>query len=438
MADLLSIASGVAGLAMLAESVAKKIISIMKDVKESKKEMQSLSREVLALLGVLKSVEVIVQTDGNEVASSPCGAIIIECSKTLDRIQQILEGCRIDHQSSNTGAANNSMNPTNHQATTRPWNTLRNGVRWNLKKDTVEKLQADVEKHKSALSLAISQESWSSLLALLKKQDEHAQQIQDIKAQLRAAEIEKVTRRLKKEQRTALKEFCTIDPDTFLRKHLAARHQGTGTWFLESIQFQQFLSDQNSKLWLYGIPGAGKSVMSSIVIDHVNKAWTPGTATAFFFCDYGNKDTQILYNILGSIAKQLAIQNTQALSDMVDFHENNGIPADHDRDEEPLLNLIRDMSSHFTSAVVIIDGLDECFHDRSRVVDGVARLSSSGGSLKTLFTSRDESDIRDCLKGFQEVVASELGSRLKALPSDLKDEILRDLVDLSTTLARKS
>lgn len=437
MADPLSIASGIAGLAMLTKDVAKKIKSVMDAVKESQNEIQGLYKEVVSLFAILSSVSLIVeQLDDAEKENSPRGTIILECNQTLDRIRQLLDECHTDHQGSTTSTPNG-------RPSLRQWAAGKQGLRWFLKKETIEKLRADVERHKATLSLAVSQDSLTAVLELLMKQDETTRQIQEINSQLRSTEIDKAKRRLEKEQAKILSQFSKVEPESFLRTHLAARQQGTGTWFLDSAEYKQFLSGENSKLWLSGIPGAGKSVLSATIIEHVNTSWTPSVATAFFFCSYGNTKTQNLSSILGSIAKQLALQNTHALQGMVDFYRDRGDLGTFEPEEEDLLDLIRTMSSSFAAAIVIIDGLDECLENRPSIVDILAKLSDSRGSIKTLFTSRDEKDIRDCLFEFESVsiaaskadvrlyFAAELESRLKALPYDLKEDILTDLVDRS-------
>lgn len=48
------------------------------------------------------------------------------------------------------------------------------------------------------------------------------------------------------------------------------RHGDTGSWFLSSNEFQQWLNDDASPLfWLHAIPGAGKTVLTSSVINYL-------------------------------------------------------------------------------------------------------------------------------------------------------------------------
>lgn len=47
--------------------------------------------------------------------------------------------------------------------------------------------------------------------------------------------------------------------------------KGSGTWLLESDQFKRWESDSPETIWCWGIPGAGKTVMASIIINHLRR-----------------------------------------------------------------------------------------------------------------------------------------------------------------------
>lgn len=443
MADPLSIASGIAGLAMLAKDVTKKIMAVMEAVRESQTEIRKLCKEVLSLYGVLSKVRIVLdQLDDDEMDEAPSGAIIMEINQALDQILQLLQQCFAKNEISNSDATNQP----NNRRKGRKLIAIKQGVRWHFKKETIEKLCADVERHKTMLSLEMEKESLSAVVDVLKKQEETIRHVQELRSHIRSTEIEAARRRMKKEQRKVVNEFSKIEPETFRKRHIEARQNGTGIWFLEGIDFRRFLSTKNSRLWLHGIPGAGKSVLSASIIDTINDRLDTSHATAFFFCDYGNEQTQVLNNILGSIAKQLALQSDQALVKMVDFYKYHDELDTFDLPnlgEEQLLELIWNMSSHFISTVIVIDGLDECLSNRPRTIKSLAKLSRTDNSVKTLFASRDEEDIRNCLKEFQRVsvaaskadvrlyVAAQLESRFETMPDELKEEIQTDLVDRS-------
>jgi len=63
-------------------------------------------------------------------------------------------------------------------------------------------------------------------------------------------------------------------------------------WFLESEQYAKWKASPSSFLWLHGIPGCGKTILSSTVIEDILQHCTndPGKAAAYFYFDF--KDPQ--------------------------------------------------------------------------------------------------------------------------------------------------
>jgi hypothetical protein len=171
---------------------------------------------------------------------------------------------------------------------------------------------------------------------------------------------------------------------------------------------------------------------------------------AYFYCDYKDSKTHDPFIILGALVRQLAIQNPRCFGTLDKFY------VLHYRDSrsttgpsvtpEDLCVLIQSLSTFFDEVMVIIDALDECGTDRSKVVELLASLSADGFNIKTLFTSRLETDIEFHLDSYEKIsiaatssdlrlyVASEIESRsrkklLRTRDQDLKKEIMDRLVE---------
>ena len=119
---------------------------------------------------------------------------------------------------------------------------------------------------------------------------------------------------------------------------------------------------------------------------------------AFFFCDYKKPETHLASTILGSLVKQLALQDERSLLDLEEFYEVHN-PKEHPPKEVTaieLCELLKNMASHFKNTMILIDGLDEIETKRIETLEMLCDLASTG-NLKTIFASRDEVDIRNCL-----------------------------------------
>lgn len=185
---------------------------------------------------------------------------------------------------------------------------------------------------------------------------------------------------------------------------LKLRHPLTGLWVTEGLTFQTWLISQNSKLWLSGIPGAGKTVIAASVIEEAMKKSSQARAVAYFYCDYKDAEKQSPINILGSLASQLARQNEDAFSMLEelhrDYHPKNKTSGTMAPEPQALASKIRDMAFCFEEVSIIVDGLDECgrTHTSEVVKFHVGLASEQGSNTRTLFLSRDKPEIRAFLE----------------------------------------
>ncbi|PSN59256.1 hypothetical protein BS50DRAFT_641131 [Corynespora cassiicola Philippines] len=82
------------------------------------------------------------------------------------------------------------------------------------------------------------------------------------------------------------------EPSTNYNKALQQRQEGTGSWFLHSDAFNMWKSQRNSFLWLYGIPGCGKTILSSTIIEHLRSLSTQ--PLLYFYFDFTDSEKQTL------------------------------------------------------------------------------------------------------------------------------------------------
>ncbi|EKG09689.1 hypothetical protein MPH_13211 [Macrophomina phaseolina MS6] len=450
MTDPLSIAASVAGLALLARDIAKGINEARSVLKGAEGELHGLYNSVVSLYSVLQGASLVMeQMSDLQLKDSTPGDLVFSCNGTFEAIRTLLAKHNLDLQAGMMGGHGKST----HLSQDRPhdqWRRVKQATRWYFDREEVARLCDDLEHHKSTLSLAMSKDSMHALIEVLKTQTRVSHRLDEIKnaqVEIRATQARETRRFLSEKQGKMMRDLSGAEPQEALEKYIGVRQKGTGTWFLESPYFQDFLSQYNASLWLYGIPGAGKSVLSSTIIEFVQQLQSPNLSTAFFFCEHDNPATQDARSILGSIARQLAMQNADAFGELEAFYERHASFGKFSTDSRSLLELIWDLSNKVDQTIVVIDGLDECVINRDQTVQALSQLcDSDNGTIKALFVSRDEPDIRQCLKQFGSVevkalksdvrlfVAAELEARFgisSPRNSALKEEILQHLVDNS-------
>ncbi|KAK6363123.1 hypothetical protein TWF730_000572 [Orbilia blumenaviensis] len=196
-------------------------------------------------------------------------------------------------------------------------------------------------------------------------------------------------------------------------------HPKSGRWFLDSTQFRKWFSATDTRLWCHGDPGAGKTVMTSMVINHISDHSTDnGVGLAFFYCDYQDQDKQTPDYLVASLTKQL-VRRTLSLPSKLEelyqvFCKEHRLPKISE-----LVALLLQVSGHFSRTYLVIDALDESDFRRHRkgILSALHELERKQPSLKILVTSRSHPmDIRN---------AYESGPNIKitASKSDIRDYI---------------
>ncbi|KAL8752375.1 MAG: hypothetical protein Q9184_005754 [Pyrenodesmia sp. 2 TL-2023] len=168
-----------------------------------------------------------------------------------------------------------------------------------------------------------------------------------------------------------------------------------------------WLENSNDGLWIYGIPGAGKTTLSTLVVDEVlTRKQSNLVGTAYFYIRHDDKDSHKPSNVLGSLICQLARHKPEALADLMKLYAQYRSHGLATPDQQDLSEKLEEISQHFTEIYIMIDGLDECGSpydaDRKRLIKAVAGLHTiKGRSIRTLVFSRAERDIEDELARMQ-------------------------------------
>src|SRR6202034_3115190 len=90
--------------------------------------------------------------------------------------------------------------------------------------------------------------------------------------------------------------------------YLKRRQRGTGQWLLDSAKYQTWLNIGRQALFCLGIPGAGKTILTSIIVDDLITRFQndPTVNIVYIYCNFQRKDEQKIDDLLASLLKQLA------------------------------------------------------------------------------------------------------------------------------------
>jgi Cdc6-like AAA superfamily ATPase len=162
-------------------------------------------------------------------------------------------------------------------------------------------------------------------------------------------------------------------------------------WFLNSEQFKTWLTGDRRVLFCHGIPGSGKTMLSSIAIEYLRtKINDQGTPIAYAFCNYKSGSEQTPVNLISSLVKQILQWSGHIPEDVRSLY------SQHRRGQSsPTLDevskLLQSVMIQHREVFVVIDALDEHPEEdgsRQRLIEQLKTLQSAG-PVRLMATARD-------------------------------------------------
>jgi hypothetical protein len=205
-------------------------------------------------------------------------------------------------------------------------------------------------------------------------------------------------------QEERLSKICTWllapDPSTNYYKAHKQRQAETGLWLLDSPTFTAWKQRAASRLWLYGIPGCGKTILSSTIIEHLLQYCNDDirTVTAYFYFDFNDAQKQDPELMIRSLLCQLLqrLSTTPKGVDALFSSCKNG----QQLSLHALLEVTSQVMQQFTHVYVVLDALDECTQ-RQELMDVLETMAGWRlDNVHLLMTSRKERDIESSLESY--------------------------------------
>ena len=258
--------------------------------------------------------------------------------------------------------------------------------------------------------------------------------------------------RLTLDNKEDLKILDWLTPVNYGHQHsdyFNRRQPGTGQWLLETNEFRQWVVGRKQTLFCPGIPGSGKTMLTSIVVDKLMTDFRENgdIGIAYLYCNFQWKDRQSTEDLLSSVLRQLAQGRPtlpQSLKSLHDRHRHLGTRPSFDE----ISNALHSVASEYTRIFVVIDALDECQASggcRDRVLTGIfalqarceANLFATSRYIPEITTRFNESprveirasddDVRRYIEGHIDRHMPPLRGQIEKAPQ-LKDEIITGII----------
>jgi hypothetical protein len=217
---------------------------------------------------------------------------------------------------------------------------------------------------------------------------------------------------------------------------ISRRQESTGRWFLDSPEFEGWLQEAHQTLFCPGIPGAGKTMMAAIAIDHLCRTAQADVGSAYLFCNYKSQVDQSVYGLLCALLKQV-VQNRIDFAAPVTALYDQYSPRQNRPSLNEIFTALLNVCSSYSRVYVVVDALDECSDQtgtRNQLIERLRDLQMKT-NVRLLFTSRIIPEITEKfrLDTTLEIQASEedveqfVAGQIPRLPSCIRrnDELTR-------------
>jgi hypothetical protein len=168
---------------------------------------------------------------------------------------------------------------------------------------------------------------------------------------------------------------------------------------VKSEKFVEWKAEPGLFLWLHGIPGSGKTILSSTIIEDVLRHChlSPSKVVAYFYFDFNDVQKQSHEKMIRSLVTCLSTQSasTPAALESLFSSKKNGKQQPTARE---LLVTLQQMIEEFDEVFIILDALDECNNRQELLADIREMVGWKIEKLHILVTSREEKDIEEWLE----------------------------------------
>lgn len=208
------------------------------------------------------------------------------------------------------------------------------------------------------------------------------------------------------------------------------RQAGTGLWLLGSPEFQKWLQGENETLFCPGISGAGKTIITSIVVDELTtrSGNDDSIGVAYIYCNFWRRDQQRTEGLLASLLKQLAQRRSSLpknMKSLYDKHKKNRTRPSIDE----VSRALHSIAALYSQVFIIIDALDESPSEyRHKFLGAMYKLQQEGQVHLNIFATSCPEIVPHFAEHFERYELKEIRSA--------DDDILAFINDRLATIRR--
>ncbi|KAF7891938.1 hypothetical protein EAF00_008240 [Botryotinia globosa] len=220
------------------------------------------------------------------------------------------------------------------------------------------------------------------------------------------------------------------DPST---EHNIAREkfqEGTGSWLIDGNHLNNWSKTNNSLLWLNGGAGAGKSILCSTVIDHIQQLCKReiNVVVTYWYIKFDNLTTQSVSNIIRSWIRDICSNRRDTPQTLKDAYAH----CNHGQQQptiEQLMEILKSVVAGLQDVYLVVDALDEYPKtERDLILETLKDIHQwEIDSIHIFVTSRAEDDIRFHLDEMMERDVSDSCQNIRVQDPNITEDIKKFL-----------
>ncbi|TGO37978.1 hypothetical protein BHYA_0084g00080 [Botrytis hyacinthi] len=303
---------------------------IRKDFVDAPSQFRDISLEVRSLSIVLQDIEdELSLPDLNAKQKSELKGIIVGCRDVLEKLQRTL---------STYGE---------FRSDSRGCKAKRIWKRFKWEPDDIKELRSRVTANVTFLNALRGKYTNETLHDIKNSADQFHERQDD--------------RELNKKYLAILNWLTPINHASQQHDYITQRQVDTGEWLLDSPVFIEWVNSDKQILFCPGIPGAGKTILTSIVVEELINRFRndKDIGIAYFYCNFRRQNDQKIDDLLLSLLKQLSGYQPLmpgAVKDMFDLHS----PRQNRPSTKEISSALKSVIDSYSKVFIVVDALDEC------------------------------------------------------------------------------
>ncbi|TDZ15931.1 Vegetative incompatibility protein HET-E-1 [Colletotrichum orbiculare MAFF 240422] len=386
MAEAFGLAASVFATIQIADRVISLCKQYIQGVKEARADLRAILVETSTIKATLETVKSVIDLDAGQSDSlsgleGPLGPVE-SCRKAIAELEELLASAS---RATPSGSKRRKIQATYEN------------LAWPFKREKARGLLEELAMQKSTITLTLTADS----LLVMKDIQESTGRIQQMLTD--------------SDRRDVYTWLQHTDPSTIHHRACDNYEKGTCDWPSKLPEWDDFLQGKTRCLWIHGIPGAGKTILASQLIErleeHCESFNTERTTSLYYYCYFGhNQDEAIPF--LKWLLSRLCRRAESIPKLLWKLFKRGDTPS-----LTNFLITIEHALEHFDTVYVTIDALDES-QSRGNLLKVVRDLMTDFrfSKIHLLATSREYLDIEKVM----EPISMEVSMKNPFLDDDIR------------------